>query len=45
MECSKIFEIIQKIGNIDDQEMFHVFNMGTGVVLVVSEVECEDSLE
>ena len=27
----KIFEIIQEIGNIDDQEMFHVFNMGIGV--------------
>jgi phosphoribosylformylglycinamidine cyclo-ligase len=32
----KIFNIIQDIGNIDNQEMFHVFNMGIGMVLIVS---------
>ncbi len=32
----EIFNIIQDIGNIDNQEMFHVFNMGIGMVLIVS---------
>ena len=32
----KIFNIIQDVGNIADQEMFHVFNMGIGMVLIVS---------
>ena len=32
----KIFKIIQDVGNINDQEMFHVFNMGIGMVLIVS---------
>ena len=32
----KIFSIIQDVGNIADQEMFHVFNMGIGMVLIVS---------
>ena len=40
----KIFEIIQEIGNIDDQEMFHVFNMGIGVVLVVSKTNVKTVL-
>ena len=36
-DVPKIFKIIQEIGNIDDQEMFHVFNMGIGMALIVSE--------
>ena len=32
----EIFKIIQNLGNINDQEMFHVFNMGIGMVLIVS---------
>jgi len=30
-----IFNLIQEIGKIDEQEMYHVFNMGIGLVLVV----------
>ncbi|MCC6801739.1 MAG: phosphoribosylformylglycinamidine cyclo-ligase [Anaerolineae bacterium] len=30
-----IFGLIQEIGNIDADEMFHVFNMGLGMLLVV----------
>ena len=29
-----IFDLIQSAGEIDDDEMFHVFNMGLGMVLV-----------
>lgn len=31
-----IFKIIQELGDISDQEMFHVFNMGIGMALIVS---------
>jgi phosphoribosylformylglycinamidine cyclo-ligase len=40
----KIFEIIQEIGNIDDQEMIHVFNMGIGMVLIVSKSDVKTVL-
>ncbi|MFN3531685.1 MAG: phosphoribosylformylglycinamidine cyclo-ligase [Candidatus Brocadia sp.] len=40
----KIFKIIQYLGNIDDQEMFHVFNMGIGMVLIVSKPDVETVL-
>lgn len=32
-----IFGLIQKTGNIDEEEMFHTFNMGVGMILVVPE--------
>ncbi|MFQ5964563.1 MAG: phosphoribosylformylglycinamidine cyclo-ligase [Candidatus Scalinduaceae bacterium] len=32
----KIFEVIQEMGNIAENEMYHVFNMGIGMVLIVS---------
>ncbi|MDD5432683.1 MAG: phosphoribosylformylglycinamidine cyclo-ligase [Candidatus Omnitrophica bacterium] len=31
----KIFQLMQNKGNIDDKEMFHTFNMGIGMVLMV----------
>ena len=31
-----IFQLIQKQGNIDRDEMFHVFNMGIGMVIICS---------
>ncbi|MFH1414425.1 MAG: phosphoribosylformylglycinamidine cyclo-ligase [Candidatus Omnitrophota bacterium] len=30
-----IFKLIQKKGNIEDREMYHTFNMGIGMVLIV----------
>lgn len=30
-----IFKLIQEIGNIDEKEMYHVFNMGIGMVFVI----------
>jgi len=30
-----IFQLIQELGQIDDQEMYRTFNMGTGMVLIV----------
>ncbi len=31
-----IFQLIQKQGNVDRQEMYHVFNMGIGMVVICS---------
>jgi len=31
-----IFQLIQKRGNVDRDEMFHVFNMGIGMVIICS---------
>jgi phosphoribosylformylglycinamidine cyclo-ligase len=33
----RVFQILQENGNIDPQEMYQVFNMGIGMVAVVSE--------
>lgn len=38
----KIFDLLQQWGNIELDEMFSTFNMGIGMVLVVSEDELED---
>ncbi|MFQ6032048.1 MAG: phosphoribosylformylglycinamidine cyclo-ligase [Candidatus Zixiibacteriota bacterium] len=34
-----VFNFIQNIGNIENQEMYKVFNMGIGMILVVSKKE------
>jgi len=41
----EIFRRIQEIGHVDLDEMFRVFNMGIGMMLVVSEKEAADILE
>lgn len=37
-----IFSLLQKEGNIAEEEMFKVFNMGIGMVIIVPENEAED---
>jgi phosphoribosylformylglycinamidine cyclo-ligase len=34
-----IFKIMQDIGNINEREMFRVFNMGIGMALIVSALD------
>ncbi len=36
-----IFGMMQRLGNVSDQEMFRTFNMGIGMVVVVSEENAE----
>ena len=36
-----IFSLMQKIGNIDEMEMYRAFNMGIGLILVVNKSEEE----
>jgi phosphoribosylformylglycinamidine cyclo-ligase len=40
----RIFQILQENGNIDLQEMYQVFNMGIGMVAVVSESDVERAM-
>jgi len=38
-----IFRLIQKLGNVPEEEMFHVFNMGVGAVLVLPPHQAEQA--
>jgi len=40
-----VFDLIRKTGKIDDQEMFRVFNMGIGMIIVVAEKEQTEIME
>jgi phosphoribosylformylglycinamidine cyclo-ligase len=37
-----IFQVIKRMGRIDEMEMFRVFNMGIGMILIASEKEAEE---
>jgi phosphoribosylformylglycinamidine cyclo-ligase len=39
-----LFNIIQKAGNVDDNEMYHVFNMGIGMTVVCSKINVDKIL-
>jgi phosphoribosylformylglycinamidine cyclo-ligase len=36
-KVNAIFSLIQKLGHISDEEMYRVFNMGIGFVIIVNE--------
>ena len=40
-KINPIFNLIQKYGKISDQEMFNVFNMGIGLIVVSTEENSE----
>ncbi|MGE5893660.1 MAG: phosphoribosylformylglycinamidine cyclo-ligase [bacterium] len=40
-----IFDLIQKIGNVPDQDMKRTFNMGIGYALIVSEKDAEKAID
>jgi phosphoribosylformylglycinamidine cyclo-ligase len=40
-----IFNLIGKLGSVDDMEMFRTFNMGIGMVLIVAEKDADDVLQ
>lgn len=44
LKTYEVFGIIQKEGNVSDEEMFRVFNMGIGFILVVDRVN-EDLIQ
>ena len=35
MDSSTIFKTLQELGSISEDELYHVFNMGIGMILVV----------
>jgi phosphoribosylformylglycinamidine cyclo-ligase len=39
-----LFRIIQKAGNVDENEMYHVFNMGIGMVVICSKINVDKIL-
>ena len=39
-----IFQILQKNGNVDTQEMYQVFNMGIGMVAIVAEEKAQRAI-
>ena len=41
-EIPPIFQVIKEIGDVEEKEMFRVFNMGIGMMIVVPEKECEE---
>ncbi len=42
LEIPPIFKIIQRLGNIEENEMFRTFNCGTGLVLIASKENADD---
>ncbi|MDD4584212.1 MAG: phosphoribosylformylglycinamidine cyclo-ligase, partial [Eubacteriales bacterium] len=40
-----VFHLMQKIGNIPEREMFNVFNMGTGMCIVIASKDTDKALE
>ena len=43
-EVPAIFDLIQELGHVDEAEMYRVFNMGIGMVLLVSPDQVEQAL-
>ncbi|MEN6376024.1 MAG: phosphoribosylformylglycinamidine cyclo-ligase [Smithella sp.] len=41
-EIPPIFQVMKEIGQVDEKEMFRVFNMGIGMMIVVPEKESEE---
>lgn len=37
-----VFEVMQKLGNVDEKEMFRTFNMGIGMVVICAEADTEN---
>ena len=40
-----IFDVIQRVGNIPERDMYNTFNMGVGMVLAVDKADVDKSLE
>jgi phosphoribosylformylglycinamidine cyclo-ligase len=40
-----LFRIIQKAGNVDEEEMYRVFNMGIGMTLICSKINVDKLLQ
>ena len=39
-----VFKMMQKLGNIEDEEMYRTFNMGIGMMMVVNAADAEKAV-
>ena len=44
-EIPPVFSVIRDIGHVEEQEMFRVFNMGIGMIMVVPEKDAQEILD
>ena len=44
-EILPVFRLLEKYGNVPHREMFNIFNMGIGMVVVLDESEAEKAIE
>lgn len=44
-EIPPIFNFLQNLGNIDESEMYQVFNMGIGMILIVDSKDSQSTLD
>ena len=44
-EVLPIFKLLQRLGNIAEKEMFNVFNMGIGMIVIVDKADADKTLE
>ena len=44
-EVPVIFELLEKWGGVPHREMFNIFNMGVGMVLVVDPSEAQQAID
>ena len=40
-----IFKLLQKVGNIDERDMFNTFNMGVGMTVIVDKNDVQKTLD
>ena len=45
LEPQPIFTFLQKYGNIDDREMYQIFNMGMGMAIAVAKEDADQTLK
>jgi phosphoribosylformylglycinamidine cyclo-ligase len=45
LEPQPIFSFLQKYGNIDDFEMYQIFNMGMGFTVITADEDAEEAIE
>ena len=43
-EVPAVFKYLQEKGKIDEEEMYHIFNMGVGMVLIVNKEDVDKTL-
>ena len=45
MQILPIFDLIAKVGNVPEHDMFNTYNMGVGMTVVVDKSEADKAVE